>query len=99
MYQTLYIAIISVFIGLLFLNFYFRVKVLKIYKYLVTNRVDFSIKYFLDEPKLLAEIKERNPTHEKEILEFVRLVRRSITMASLLIIVIFLLGYTLMKFR
>ena len=91
--------IIAVFAAMLFLNLFFRVKVMKLYRYLVQNRVDFSTKHFFDDEKLQREIVEKYPQHESQIKQFVGLIRRSITMASILIVIIFLLGYTLMKFR
>jgi hypothetical protein len=91
--------IIAVFAAMLFLNLFFRVKVMKLYRYLVQNRVDLSTKHFFDDEKLQQEIVEKYPQHEQQIKQFVGLIRRSITMASILIVIIFLLGYTLMKFR
>lgn len=97
MYQYFFLAIVSTFGGLLFLNFYFRVKALRLYRDLVNNRVQFSIKYFFDEEKLEDELMRNHPEHLELVLRFVRLVKRSINMASALIVVIFLLGYTLMR--
>jgi len=45
------------------------------------------------------EVISRYPQHESQIREFVGLIRRSVTMASILIVLILMIGYTLMKFR
>jgi len=99
MFSFLFFAIIAVFLGLLFLNIYFRVKVFKVYKYLVQNKVQFGINHFLNDEKMEAEVIAVYPTHETQIREFVALIRRSITMASILIVLILAIGYLLMKFR
>ena len=99
MYDILFFAIIGIFGGLLFLNIFFRVKVFKYYKYLVQNRVEFGFAHFFNEDKMQLEVLDRYPQHEEQILSFVRLIRRSITMASILIVVITLFGYLLMRFR
>jgi len=98
-FSFLFFAIIAVFVAMLFLNIYFRVKVFKVYKYLVQNRVDFGVSHFLSEEKMEKEVISRYPQHESQIREFVGLIRRSVTMASILIVLILMIGYTLMKFR
>ena len=99
MFNFLFFAIIAVFAAMLFLNIYFRVKVFKVYKYLVQNRVEFGLSHFLYEDRLNNEILVKYPQHQDEIRTFVRLIRRSVTMASILIFLILALGYLLMKFK
>jgi len=99
MYKMLFFSIVVVFVALLFLNIYFRVKVFKYYKYLIQNRVDFSISHFFSQEKMESEVLSRYPEHRYEIEKFVGLIRRSITMASILIVVIILFGYLLLRFR
>ena len=99
MYSIFFFAIIAVFVAMLFLNIYFRVKVFKVYKYLVQNEVDFGVSHFLSDEKMEAEVISRYPQHEGQIRLFVALIRRSITMASILIVLILAIGYVLMKFR
>ena len=84
---------------MLFLNIYFRVKVFKVYKYLVQNRIEFGVGHFLSDQRMKDEVISRYPQHEEQIRLFVRLIRRSVTMASILIVLILMIGYTLMKFR
>jgi len=99
MYDILFFSIIGIFCGLLFLNIFFRVKVFKYYKYLVQNRVEFDFSHFFNEEKMKVEVLDRYPQHEEEILAFVGLIRRSVTMASILIVVITVFGYLLTQYR
>lgn len=99
MFNFLFFAIIAVFIAMLFLNIFFRVKVFGVYKYLVQNKVEFGVSHFLHEEKMESEVISRYPQHEEQIRKFVTLIRRSVTMASVLIVLILSIGYLLMKFR
>lgn len=99
MFDVLFFLIISLFVAMLFLNVFFRVKVFKYYKYLVRNRVEFGMNHFFDQPKLEQEVLTRYPEHQYEIQTFISLVRRSITMASILIVLITAFGYLLTQYR
>ena len=69
------------------------------YKYLVQHQIDFGVSHFLSEEKMELEVISRYPQHEEQIRTFVALIRRSVTMASILIVLILAIGYVLMKFR
>ena len=56
------------FCGILFLNVYFRVKVLKLYKKLVQNRVEFKPVHFVNQKRLEEEILPQYPEHKDDIL-------------------------------
>lgn len=99
MYVTFFVAIVAVFSAILFLNIYFRVKVFKVYKYLVQNRIEFGVSHFLDDQKMRDEVLLQYPDHEEQILKFVHLIRRSVWLASLLLALILVFGYILMKYR
>lgn len=89
------ILIIALFAALLFFNVYFRVKVFKHYKYLVQNRVDFSLKHLLDDKKMAAEILSKHPGHKEHILAFANNIRNSVYIAGALIVLISLLAYVI----
>ncbi|RMG82603.1 MAG: hypothetical protein D6714_11080 [Bacteroidetes bacterium] len=91
--------IIALFVALLFVNVYFRIKVLKSHKILVRNRVEFGAKHIFSRQKLEEEILPKYPHMEKEILTFVNHLNYSIKMASVLIAVITLFGAILMYYR
>ncbi len=96
---TLFFLIIGAFGVLVFLNVYFRLKVLKHYKYLVRNEVQFGFKHFFDEQSMQKEILSRYPQHETEIRAFVKLIKKSVLYASFLLALIMLIGYLLMRNR
>lgn len=98
--STLLITIIiSLFVAVLFVNIYFRVKVLKTYKKLVKNRVDFGTTHFFDKEKLESEVLTKYPEHREDILTFVNNIRFSMKCASILIVLITAFGAVLMWYR
>ena len=99
MFQIFYVLIIAIFAAMLFVNLFFRVKILKLYKYLVQNKVEFTMHQFFNEDKMEQEVYSRYPRHQDEIKRFTKLIKQSIQLASILIVLILLLGYTLLKFR
>ncbi len=99
MYTILFSLIIAVFVGMLFLNIYFRVKVFKQYKYLVKNKVQFNSSHFFNSQKMEEEVLSRYPQHKDEILQFVKMIHQSVQLASALIVLIILFGYLLFRYR
>lgn len=92
--MVLYV-IIGVFAALLFINIYFRVKVLKLYKVLVDNRVEFGSAHIFSSKKMKEEILPLYPHVTKEILGFAGHIKKSIAIAIILVLLITLLGYVL----
>ncbi len=99
MVEFLMTIIIAAFLGILFLNIYFRVKVFKVYKKLVRNRVEFEPVHFVNAKRLEAEILPKYPEHKDDILTFISHIRFSTTCASILIILITALAAVLMFIR
>ena len=97
MSKLLTYGIIASFIGMLFINIFFRVRVFKSYKYLVQNKVDFKVSDLLNEKRLKEEVIPSYPAHEKEILSFSRNIKYSVLMAIGLIALILLFGFFLLK--
>ena len=91
--------IIGLFVAMLFLNVYFRVRVLKHYKYLVQNRVEFKTTDIFNRKTLEQEVIVKYPQHESSILAFAENIKRSMNMAIVLIVLITLFGGVLMYFR
>ena len=83
------------FFLLLLLNAFIRVRVLKIYRRLVQNEVDFEPAHFFDKTRLEQEIIPRYPGHEADIRKFIKLVRFSMTMASIILVLIIYFGFKL----
>ncbi len=99
MYILLISIIIGLFVAMLFVNVYFRVKVLKAYKVLVQNRVEFKAVHVFNSHKMEEEILPKYPNLQDEITSFARHIRYSIKMATVLIILITAFGAVLMYFR
>ncbi len=99
MYNTLFVIIVAAFLAMLFVNVYFRVKVFKHYKYLVQNKIQFNTSHFFNSEKMEKEVLSRYPKHKEEILLFVKMIHRSVQLASVLLVVIIAFGYLLMRFR
>lgn len=91
--------VIGLFVAMLFLNIYFRAKVLKVYKKLLQNEVEFGVSHFLNKEKMEKEVYPRHPDMVKEIDTFVRHIRYSVSMATVLILLITLFGGILMYYR
>ena len=91
--------VIALFAGMVFVNVYFRVKVFKTYKILVKNRVEFGASHLFNKQKMEEEIYPRYPEMREHIDTFVRHMRYSISMATVLIALITIFGGILMYFR
>jgi len=92
--QVVWISIVlGLFVALLFVNFYFRWKVIKVYQYLVDREIEFSAEHIFNTKKLRAEIIPRYPESEKQILMFVNYIHFSVKIASALIVLITLFGF------
>lgn len=99
MYTLLISIVIGLFVAMLFVNLYFRAKVLKVYGVLVRNKVQFGAAHIFNREKLEQEVLPRYPQFRKEIEDFIRHMRFSIQMASLLIFLITAFGAVLMYYR
>gem|GEM_PF-121620 len=99
MYTLLLFIVGGLFVAMLFVNVYFRAKVLKVYGVLVRNKVEFGAAHIFNRQKLEEEILPRYPQFRNEIESFVRHMRYSIKMASVLLGLITAFGAVLMYFR
>lgn len=100
MYLFLVVLILGLFVAMLFLNLYFRMKVLKVYRRLVEHKVEFGAAHIFNKEKMEKEIFPHYPPQQREDIEtFVRHIRYSISMASVLVALITLFGAVLMYYR
>ncbi len=99
MFVLLISLVIGMFVAMLFLNVYFRVRVLKVYKILVQNEVQFDARHLFNKTKMDADIIPKYPKQKENIELFVRHIRYSIRMATVLIFLITLFGAILMYYR
>lgn len=98
MYEIAYYSLIGFVFSLLVVNFFFRVKIMKLYRYLVENRVDFSASQMLNSSKLHEEILPKYPQHRDVILDFVGKVKLSIYIACGLFLLITIVGLFLKNY-
>lgn len=99
MFILLVTIVIALFAAMLFLNVYFRVKVLKSYKILVKNRVEFGAAHLFNKKKMEEEVLPKYPQMRKEIETFTSHIQYSMRMATVLIALITLFGAILMWYR
>lgn len=99
MYILLVSIIVGLFIAMLFVNVYFRIKVFKSYKKLIQAHVEFGVMHIFDKDKMAQEILPKYPNSKEDILTFVHHLRYSIKMASVLIALITAVGAVMMYFR
>ena len=92
----LVVGVILLFVILLAFNIYFRIKVLRSYKYMNQNDIHFGIKQLFDKEKMEKEVYAYYPEHREEIETFVFNLKRSINIAVFLILLIALFGAILM---
>lgn len=99
MFILLVSIIIGLFVAMLFVNIYFRMRVLRTYRKLVKHRVEFGAAHVFNRQKMEEEIFPLYPEMKDDILVFVNHLRYSIRMATVLIALITLFGAVLMYFR
>jgi hypothetical protein len=99
MYVFLIALVWGLFAAMLFVNLYFRMKVMKSYGVLVRNKVQFDASHIFNREKLEREILPKYPALKEEILTFVKHIHFSIKMASVLTALITAFGAILMYYR
>ena len=99
MFVLLISIVIGLFIAMLFVNVYFRVRVLKLYKILVQNEVEFGAEHIFNKQKMQTDIIPKYPAQKENIELFVRHIQYSMRMATVLIALITLFGAILMYYR
>ncbi|MCB0638868.1 MAG: hypothetical protein KDC54_19705 [Lewinella sp.] len=98
MYVLLITLVIGLFVAMLFLNVYFRVKVIRSYRTLIRNEVQFGAAHVFNKRKLEEEVLPYYPEFRDEIETFVHHLRYSIRMATVLLVLITLFGAVLMQY-
>ena len=99
MYVLLVSIVIALFVAMLFVNLYFRAKVLKTYRKLVNARVEFDAGHLFNREKMEAEIYPKYPHMRQDIETFANHIQYSMRMATVLIFLITLFGAILMYYR
>ena len=99
MANVLMFLIIGLFLAILFLNVYFRVKVLKVYRKLVQNRVEFKATDIFNKKKLEEEVLPKYPQFKDDIVTFANHIKFSVWCGSVLILLITAFSICLMYLR
>lgn len=89
--------IIGIFLALLFLNIYFRVKVFKVYKTLVQNKIQFDSSHIFNSDKMEKEVLTVYPKFRNDILSFTGHIKKSLTIAVILVLLITVMGFILKR--
>jgi len=98
--QTLLLTIvILLFVAMLGVNLYFRAKVLRAYRILVVNKVDFTPGQIFSTVRVEDEIIPNYPNQAEAIRNFSNYLRRSISMTTVLMALITAFGGILMWYR
>jgi len=85
----------GVVIALIFLNIYFRMKVIKEYKYLIKNEIEFSTGHIFNPSRMEKEIIPNYPGHEEHIRNFGYHIRHSLKWTLGIIALLSLIGAVL----
>lgn len=85
--------VIGLFVGLFILQFWFRVRVVKVYHRLIRNRVEFKSSHIFNKQKMEDEVLTKYPEHKDDILKFIKEMRMSLTFASVFIVLIFIAAF------
>ena len=99
MFVLLISIVIALFLAMLFVNLYFRAKVLRAYRLLVQGRVEFTAGQIMSRKRMEEEIVPAYPAHAQAIRDFGNYLRRSIRMATVLLVLITIFGGILMWYR
>jgi hypothetical protein len=91
--------VLGLFVALLFVNFYFRWKVIKVYHYLTDRKIEFNAEHIFNRRRLKEEILPRYPESQQEIMSFVNYIHFSVKMASALLFLVTVFGLILMHYR
>ncbi|MBB4078827.1 hypothetical protein GGR28_001444 [Lewinella aquimaris] len=96
MFVLLLTTVIVLFLAMLFVNLYFRAKVMRAYRVLVRSEVDFTAAQILSPRRMEEEVVPAYPGQAGAIRDFGNYLRRSIRMATVLLLLITLFGAILM---
>lgn len=99
MQSLLLTVVIVLFLAMLGVNLYFRAKVLRAYRILVRNRVDFTPAQIFSTYRVEHEIIPSYPAQAESIRNFSNYLRRSIQMTTVLMALITAFGGILMYYR
>lgn len=87
--------IIGLALALLFVNIYFRNKIIKVYKVLEKNRVQFKMTDLFNKKKLEENVLSKYPKSRQDVIDFASHMKNSLLIASLIVVTITIVGLIL----
>ena len=99
MFNIIIVVATSIFVVLLFMNLYFRIKLLKTYRRLVEGQVEFPPSMIFKTKQLEQEIVPKYPKYKDEILSFSRHLNFSVRIAFVVFLIALFIGYQYIKYR
>lgn len=96
--QTVLTILAICFAGFFLLNVYFRVRIFKHYRVLITQRVDFRASDIFSDERMTAVI-DKYPHAEHAIRQYCINMRRTVRMASVFVSLVIVLGIVLLRNR
>ena len=99
MFVLLITIVIALFLAMLFVNLYFRAKVMRAYRVLVQSEVDFTPSQILSRQRMEEEVVPAYPEQAQAIRDFGNNLRYTIRMGTVLLLLITLFGGILMWYR
>lgn len=90
---------VALFISILFVNVYFRIRVIKHFRNITKAGVEFGAMHVFNRSKLESEVIPRYPDSAEDILAFANQLRMAMRFATILFVLICLIGWILMKWR
>jgi len=80
--------LVAFFLALLILNFYFKKEILKHYRVLYQNRVEFSLSHIFDKKRMDVEVISKYPGQKADIVAFADKIRKSLFYGGMLLLAI-----------
>ncbi|MBK8546445.1 MAG: hypothetical protein IPL63_03385 [Saprospiraceae bacterium] len=95
MTQVLIYFIAGLFLALLFLNIFFRLKVIRVYKNMIKHRVEVNSVVIFEPESRMKDVFLKFPGSVADIKSFIYYIRLSVGIAVLIVLCITLLGLVL----
>jgi hypothetical protein len=86
------------FAGFFILNMYFRIKVFRHYRILMTNKIEFGTAEIFSDVRMQAVI-DKHPQQKDAIRRFCMNMRFTMWMATVFVILVIILGFVLIRNR
>lgn len=83
--------VIIAFVLIILINLYFRIKVIKHYKYLINNRIEFNLGDIFNSKNLEKVIQDQNADHRYHISSFAKYLKIGVYLTCAVVVLIAIL--------